>query len=382
LVIAPEVVTSENLSYAMPPPAVELPRPAGRSQYSTPWHVGPYSIDLPLRFGAKSFTRVEPGQSTLAVRLGAMSVGLSTENEWWGPGIRNAIVLSNNAPGIWRTFVRVQTKRVALRWFLGGLFESPYFDSTRADDRRSITGLAATWSATPNLTLGAARAVYAPLAAWSNLFTHTFDVLRGSGTRRDQVFSLFGRWVFPADGFAVHAEWARNQLPGSLRELLVSPNHTQGYTLGLEWARPFAGGAAFRAQAEVTYLEKSPAYRNLMTETWYTGSAAQQGYTQRGQVIGAAIGPGASSQWFAGDYLAPRWRAGLFLGRIRWDNDALYLFPSATEKRFAHDVTLLAGVRAQWRQLAGTLTLGRRLNPLYDANTSLGNSTFELRFTP
>ena len=396
LIVAPEIVTSQNLAYAMPAPAVGLPRPAGRSSYSTPWHVGTYSIDLPLRFGAKSFARLDPGQSTLAVRLGraggAVTVGLSTENEWWGPGIRNAIVLSDNAPGIWRAFVRVKSGRLAARWFLGGLFESPYFDSGPADDRRSITGLAATWAPANNLTLGAARAVYAPLGAWRDIFGHTFDVLRGNGARRrDQIFSLFGRWVFPADGFAVHAEWARNQLPGSLRELLVSPNHTEGYTLGLEWARGLANSAAFRAQAEVTYLEKSPAYRNLPEETWYTGGSAPQGYTQRGQVIGAAVGPGASSQFFAGDYVAPRWRTGLFLGRIRWDNDALYLFPSTTAKRCSHDVSLFGGVRgatrSRWGQLAATLTLGRRFNMFYQPGAtcdgpSVGNTTLELRFTP
>ena len=377
LVLAPELVSAENRSYRMPDSATQLPRPAGRSPFSTPWHVSTYSIDQPLRFGATSFARVDPGQSTLAARFGPVTAGLSSENEWWGPGIRNAIVLSDNAPGIWRGFLRVQGRAIELRWFLGGLFESRYFDSGPANDRRAITALAATW--TPpgtNLTVGAARAVYTPISKWSGVFRHAFDVARGNG--RDQVLSLFGRWVFPADGLAVHAEWARNQLPGSLREVLVSPNHTQGYTVGVEWAR-----GAFRSEAEATFLEKSPAYRNLPEETWYTGAAAPQGYTQRGQVIGAAIGPGASSQWLAGDYVAATgWRAGIFLGRIRWDNDALYLFPSTTEKRLSHDVSLFGGVRGRWRQLAATLTLGSRLNPFYRTDATVGNTTLELRFTP
>ena len=378
LVLAPELVSAENRAFTMPDSAVQLARPAGRSPYSTPWHVGTYSLDMPLRFGATGFTRIDPGQSTLAAELGNVTVGVSTENEWWGPGIRNAIVLSDNAPGIWRGFVRWTSGTFSARWFLGGLFESRYFDSGPANNARAITALAATWTPTANLTFGAARAVYAPLAKWSDVFGHAFDVARGNGTRqRDQVFSLFGRWVFPADGFAVHAEWARNQLPGSLRELLVSPNHTQGYTLGLEWER-----GAFRTEAEVTYLEKSPAYRNLPEETWYTGAAATQGYTQRGQSIGAAIGPGAASQWLAGDYQAHLWRAGLFVGRIRWDNDALYLFPSSTDKRLSHDVTIFGGVRGQWRRVAGTLTLGRRLNPFYRTDTSAANTTLELRFAP
>jgi len=387
LVLAPALVTTQNRAYPLPPVDVQLPRPPGRSDYSTPWHVGAYSIDLPLRFGSGSYTRIDPGQSTLAADFGAVSVGVSTANEWWGPGIRNAIVLSNNAPGIWRTFVQFRSKSVTARWFLGGLFESPYFDSTSANDRRSINAVAVTWTPpATNLTLGASRAVYAPLNAWSAIGRHAFDFVRGNSSQRNQVFALFGRWVFPADGLAVHAEWARNQLPGSLRELLVSSNHTQGYTLGLEWARPLGdAGAALRMQAEFTDLEKSPAYRNLREETWYTGDAATQGYTQRGQVIGAAIGPGASGQWLGWDYLAPHWRAGLFVGRIRWDDDALFLFPSATNKQRLHDVSLFGGLRTAkhfpFGLIEGSVTFGSRLNMSYEEST-VGNTTFALRFTP
>ena len=150
LVLAPEFLATENLPYPMPYPQVQLPRPPGRSPFSTPWHVGAYSIDLPLRFGDRGFWKLDPGQSTLAADLGPVVAGLSTESEWWGPGIENAIVMSNNAAGIPRAFVRtarpVRTRvgSFAVRWFLGGLFESQYFDDNPASDRRSITALAAT----------------------------------------------------------------------------------------------------------------------------------------------------------------------------------------------------------------------------------------------
>jgi len=419
LVLAPELVATENLSYELPPPQVQLPRPPGRSPFSTPWHVGVYSIDLPLRFGERGLRRLDAGQSTLAADLGSVTVGLSTENEWWGPGIRNAIVLSNNAAGIPRAFVRT-TRPVrtgvgtfAVRWFLGELSESPYFDTTAANNRRSITALAATWTpaGAPNLTLGFTRAVYAPLVGSDDVFGHALDVLLGRGPHlvpgdsvskpsRDQVFSLFGRWVFPADGFAVHAEWARTELPGSLRDLLTSPNHSQGYTVGLEWARPVrAGRDAVRLQAEATYLEKPPAFRNQREETWYTSAASPQGYTQRGQVIGAAIGPGASSQWLSVDYLAPTWRVGVFGGRIRWDDDALYSFAGFYENKWcAHDVSLFGGmtgaVRSRWGRLEASVTAGERLNVFFYHLTWCGptaarqdildarNTTLELRFSP
>ena len=395
LVLAPQFLATENLPYPMPYPQVELARPAGRSSFSTPWHVGAYSIDLPLRFGDRGFWKVDPGQSTLAADLGPVVAGLSTENEWWGPGIQNAIVMSNNAAGIPRAFVRtarpVRTRvgSFALRWFLGGLFKSQYFDDNPASDRRSITALAATWTpvGAPTLTLGFTRAVLAPLSGWEDVVGHAFDVLRDRGVHgsgdsttvsRDQIFSLFGRWVFPADGFAVHAEWARAIPPHSVRDFLTSPNHTQGYTLGLEWARPLRTARdALRVQAEITYLEQSPASRNLPEPSFYTGAAAPQGYTQEGQVIGAAIGPGASSQWLAVDYFAPTWRVGVAGGRIRWDDDALYTFPGFYPNKWcAHDVslfaTLTAALHARRGLLEAAVTRGERLNVFFDHLTWCG----------
>jgi len=420
LVLAPELVATENLSYELPPPEVELPRPPGRNALSTPWHVGDYSIDLPLRFGTWGARRIDPGQSTLAGHFGAVVVGVSTENEWWGPGIRNAIVLSNNAAGIPRAFVRtarpLRTRigTFAARWFLGGLVESPYFDRNPGNDRRAISALAATWTpaGVPDLTVGFTRAVYAPLAQWDNIVGHVFDVVRDRGLRpiagrglaatRDQILSIFGRWVFPADGFAVHVEWARTDPPHSLRDLLVSPNHSQGYTIGLEWARPVgAAAAALRFQAEVTYLELPPSYRTQPEATFYTSAVVPQGYTQRGKVIGATIGPGASSQWFGLDYVQPRWRLGVSAGRIRWDNDALYLFPStaiAENKWCSHDVSLFAGVSAAadrpWGRVRVAVTRGDRLNVFFHHLTTCDpapdqqyirdarNTTLEIRFSP
>ena len=416
-VLAPEWVATENLWYAQPPPQVQLPRPAGRSEFSTPWYVGAYSIDLPLRFGERGFGRLTPGQTTIAADVGPVTAGYSTENEWWGPGIRNALVMSNDAPGISRAFVRTSRPlrtgagTFAARWFLGELTESGYFDSIATNNRRSITALAITWTprGVPDLTLGFTRAVYAPLGG-EGILAHAFDMLRDRGARfapgdsvstpsRDQIFSLFGRWVFPADGLALHAEWARTDPPRSLRDLLTSPGRSQGYTLGLEWARPVRTGAV-RLQAEITYLEKSPAYRTQPEPTWYTGAASPQGYTQEGRVIGAAIGPGASSQWVAVDYFAPRWRAGLFGGRIRWNDDALYTFPPnyPNSKWCSHDVSLFGGVMAAllspWGKVETSVTVGERLNMFFYHLTWCGpteapqdilderNTTLRLTFTP
>jgi hypothetical protein len=75
----------------------------------------------------------------------------------------------------------------------------------------------------------------------------------------------------------------------------------------------------------------------------YTSRGVPQGFTNLGRTLGAAIGPGASSQWLAGDVFAPRWRMGAYVNRIRWDNGVLFEPIVPDFKR--QDVTLSAGLR-------------------------------------
>ena len=102
--------------------------------------------------------------------------------------------------------------------------------------------------------------------------------------------------------------------------------------------------------------------------SFYTSRLVPQGFTQRGQTIGAAIGPGSSSQWIAGDYITGLRRIGLFAGRIRWDDDAYYKQPSAISF-FAHDVTIYAGLRGGATLLGSAVNVevlrSIRLNYLY-----------------
>jgi hypothetical protein len=295
-------------------------------------------------------------------------VGASTENQWWGPGIRNAIVMSNNAEGIPHLFLRTTRPLttppgpVEARWIIGGLTESLYFDTMASNDLRSLSGLVVTLrpGGARNLTVGLARTVYGEAAGRGDVLGRLFEVVTrferlanpgeaDSSRRRDQLLSLFGRWIFPESRFEMYAEWARVELPRSLRDLLLAPHHTQGYTLGLQWARPAGrGDAVLRLQAELSNLEQSIAVADRPPPPdYYAGRATTHGYTQRGRVVGAAIGPGASSQWLAGDLVTPRWQAGLFAGRIRWENDALYR--EFLTNYFRHDVSVFAGVRGAVR---------------------------------
>jgi hypothetical protein len=181
--------------------------------------------------------------------------------------------------------------------------------------------------------------------------------------------------VFPASGFETYVEWSRMELPRSIREYLEVPQSTQGYTIGLQWAQPHARQSYFRVQGEVTYLEQTQVLPNRPPPDYYTGRAAQQGFTQRGQVLGAAIGPGSSTQFIGMDWMANAWQAGVFVGRTRTENDALYRQPGAHLEQ--HDVAIYSGVRGgmrlPWSDVSGELSVGRRLNYLFQSDFYLGD---------
>ena len=408
--LLPEVTYAENKPFQILPG-----RSGDRSAFSSPWHLGASSADLPLRFGDQSIRSVGMGQSAVTLTAGRVAVGASTANEWWGPALRNTLVLSNNAAGIPRLFVRTaRPLATSFGWFdarifAGELTESPYFDRDATNNARSASGLLLTFrpAADSGLLFGVSRLVIAPLTSNIEALSHGVDVLtrwepvRAPGEvengaapqKTDQIFSLFARWVLPRSGLEVFGEWARTELPRSLREYLEAPQSTQAYTLGVQWARPAGKGKRVRLQGEATYLEQTNIWPDRPTMDYYTGRAAVQGFTQRGQVLGAEIGPGSSSQFVAADLIARGWQFGGLLNRTRTENDALYRQFVPTPGQ--HDVSFSAGLRGGARgprgDVWGELVASRRLNYLFQNESGIGppvvavdisNVSFTLRVAP
>ncbi len=394
LVVAPRVVHRQNLPFDSLT-GIAL-RDEDRTSRILPWHTGAHSVDLPYRFGERTTTALGAGESSLTVRAGALEAGVATESQWWGPGVRNAIVLGNNAEGFPHLLLRsarplgTPVGRLEARWIAGRLASSAY-DTASVGSRRSLSAAALSLDAGGGLTVGAARAVHTVLEGGSLLGDAPGAFLRWRGAgdtlnRRpyQQITSVFGRWVAPLDGVEVYAEWARHRLPTSVRDFLEQPEHTQGYTLGAGWARPARGGVA-RLRVEATYLEKSATYRARDTGSWYAGRAVPQGYTHRGQMIGASIGPGASSQWAAVDFTARGFEVGAGVTRVRWATDAFYDSRAPVRYR-ARDVSVLGSLRSGMRVggtwVGGEWVAGRRYNYLFQNPGSGSWQTRHLSVSP
>lgn len=378
--LMPRVVTASNHPFQVLPSG----NPA-RSPFASPWHSNPVSSDLPLRFGTGRVTRFDPGESTIELGIRGVAAGVSTAAQWWGPGIWNALVLSNNAAGIPRLYlatdrpVRTPLGDVTGVWQLGVLIESPFFDRDVRNDLRSVSSAAVTLrvAADTGLTVGAARSVFASARRFGRIGDHWADVFvdwhRQSFAApvertSDQMTSFFARWVFPEARLAAHAEWAKLRVPKSFRDLIVAPQLDQGYTIGLEWARPVDSATTIVARAEATMLEQTPEQPITATPEFYASYSVPQGYTQQGQVVGAAIGPGASSQTLAVSLLRRAARVDFRVGRIRREESAYFRSPAGFSYK-AHDVSLVSGLgaRVDSRRVAveASLTGTWRLNYLF-----------------
>ncbi len=390
LVVIPEVTHSGNRELSIDPanPAFARPLPESRSVFSSPFNVHPYSVDLPWRMGDVSFTEIHAGQSSLTLSARSIEAGAATENEWWGPAVRNPLVMSDNAPGFPHLFLRtrgpVRTFLGSLdaRWIVGALEESSWFDTNESNDVRSLSAIALTWKWNPSspFTLGFTRAVFAPADGYGDAATGWFDAIRNTGHPNarsvsdstmipgpDQIFSLFGRAAFPSQGLEAYTEWARADFPVSLRDFLEEPIHSRGYTVGAQWTRPVSSSGRFRLQGEITSVEQSSSYRFRPQGSFYASRAVVQGYTHKGQLLGSGLGPGSSGAWAAGDFMRGGWQAGVTWSRVRFNNDAFFLQEYAS--RCGHDVTVAPGIRGSFSssrlRVGAALSFADRYNTFF-----------------
>ena len=359
--VAPVAAWQENRGFYYPATTV-----AGQSPYANPFNSG--YIDLPIRFGPGSFWTFDPGQSYVRVDLLGVAAGASTENLWWGPGIRNSILMTNSAPGMPHLFLGTSRPvDVHLGWLEAQLLwgrpkESKWFDSNPGNDRRLFTslnlGFEPRW--VPGLFLGLtrvylyrippgglswARTLGVPLVApftKSSLATAS----NPTGDSPDnQLASVFARWVFPESGLEIYGEWGRDDHSGNLKDFITQPEHSQAWIAGLQKVFP-VGARWLRLTAELAHtLEKPTNDPPRGVPVFYSHWDEVQGYTTAGQMLGAGIGPQADSQFLAADLFHERGRAGVWLERVlrndRWYYDQVHTLAG-------EDAEVALGARGVW----------------------------------
>lgn len=350
IAVAPEVAWQQNRAWEIRP----LPRP-GISAYAYPYDGG---IDYPQRFGPDSFWSAGPGASHVRVDAFGAAAGLSSENLWWGPATRYPILMSSTAAGFPHAFLgtsgplSIGIGTLEAELILGGLTESEHFDQNPLNDRTMLLGVVGAFSprGLDGLSLGAARVYqYKPEGdGWDVDGGVILDMFLPSGSNRpgNELISLFGRWVL-APGAEVYGEWAREDRFFDLAELLQEPDHSHALMLGMQKVAELRERLSLRVQLEAVALQHLGELRESSRPLpiFYTHHEIRQGYTHRGQLLGAWIGPGGDAQYLAVDALTDRGMGGVFLERVRRADASTAAIAARRWWPYQHDTALTFGVR-------------------------------------
>lgn len=351
------------------------------------WYYVHNSTDLPERFGASSYKKLFPGQSSIRLNFDPVSLGLSTENLWWGPGVRNSIIMSNTATGF--PHLTLNTTRPVkspigsfeAQLISGKLVGSGYsalvpgqpnnhdaLYKAKPNDWRYLSGLVVTYHPkwVPGLFLGLSRTYQ----VYRNDMGHTFkdyfpvfsayakdatyDPVLGNSTedaaKRDQLSSIFARWFFTGAQAEVYVEYGKNDHNWDIRDLFLDPEHSRAYIIGMKKLFKVGSYADEYMQVGVEVTQLSQSANDLAIRNggiWYTHSQIKSGYTNRGEVLGAGIGPGGGLQTLDVSWFKGMKRIGLQFERYEHDADLYYKAFAKGELR-RHWVDFSAGLSGDW----------------------------------
>jgi hypothetical protein len=320
-------------------------------------------------FGAASrgtYQRLLPGQSSVRLNIGALSLGVSSENLWWGPGIFNSLLMSSNAPGFWHvtfntrrplktavgnfewqliagkltedTSVLLENKNLTTTYYnpftYGGEgYAGPYDPKQKW---RYLNGLTLTYNPkwVKGLFIGFSRVGYAynDNIASSNLdFFHKYlptifgafrqDYAYGNDTvghsiRYKQIASFHIRFLFPRSHTECYAEYGLHDNAYNLRDFALDPQHALAYTVGFKKLMPLQRQRWLDLTAELTKLSQPTDYLVRTAGYWY---AYQGGYTNQSRIIGAGFGMGSNMQTLQLTHIAGFNQWGLTLQCIQHD---------------------------------------------------------------
>ena len=296
--IEPLFEQGQNRSFAL---AVT---PAGGSPFVD--DLRPTEIDLPQRFGNSSFHIVDPGQSFVRLDYHGATLGFSTEDIFWGPGVRQALLFDANAAGFPHAFVGTSHAiatpigRFFGQLIYGRLEESDWAPANKSSSRFGAGGIAVWMPPSQPIEIGIARFYHrqwpksfgaSDLAVPFGSFLNDREVA-GTGAPENQLLSIFATIRVPSSGLEVFGEFGKNDRNADLRDALSEPEHNAAWLLGLfkvigpqTLANGFWTVRAEVASGRVSELQDLGRGQS----TFYDHTTVTQGHTQDGQLLGTPL---------------------------------------------------------------------------------------------
>ena len=374
-------------------------------------------IDMPERFGKKSISKTLIGQSSIRLNFKGVSLGISNENIWWGPSIRNSIMMSNHARGFkhitFNTTRPMKTKIGNFEWQLvsGRLESSGYLpaNSTQqyagtniyvpkinqlgeTNDWRYLQALTLTYSPKwiSGFSIGYTRWVqmYSALVrgkysyfmkgnpTWFPVFSNLFrknDKSIDYELQTDQAAGMFLRWLWKDSKAEIYVDYNHNDSKHNVRDLLLDSDHSRAVTVGLQKFFKISTDN-YLFSWEWTQMEQTASRLLRNAGSWYEHGFVYDGYTNEGEVLGASIGPGSNSHYFSISRIRDKEKLGLAFEIIDHDNDFYHeAFSNGAEyggdfRRYWKDFNLHLNFSKKYKQFwfSSNLMYSRSLNYQWD----------------
>jgi hypothetical protein len=337
-------------------------------------------IDQPFRFGPESFNTVSLGYTSIRVHYKMAEAGFSNEPVWWGGNVKYPLLMSNNAPGMKHFFLGTRSPlnipyigNFEFKWMGAFPEDSDYFEYGEDEDPkdRFMNGVNISYSPlfAPNLHFGFSRVIHTYLdhngltgedlgMIFDPFLLTNFIDARGPLTNikpRNHLNSLYARWIWPESRIELFGEFYREDFAYDSRDLLMEPRHNSGYAFGLQKLVDAPLADFYKVHLEFTNMTPSYLREVRLQNYYYTHPQIRQGHTNRGQVLGAAIGPGSNSQYLGIDGYFQDGRAGVFIRRLADNNHFHYEY----DRSLNRPEEFRGGYGDYWRNRTD-LTIGTR----------------------
>lgn len=322
------------------------------------------NFEISNQYGSKTkgpYQKALLGQSFIRLSSKKISLSLSTENRWWGPGIKNSLIMSNNAPGfmhlainskapiktpignieftilggklIQDTNVLLEVKNLKTFYYAQGSYiGEPSVAVRDTGSWRYVNSINIVYNPifAPSLFLSFNRVGYAYntyMATHNNFIQDYLPVFNGifrstskhytstgENTKTKQLVSLAGRYVFQKSHAEIYAEYGIGDNTYNLRDFALSVDHGAIFTVGFKKLTQLENKKWLDIEAEMTNLTQS--FNNRYRGTggdWYL---YQGSYTNQGRIIGAGFGMNSLYQFYKASIKNNLNEKGIFLERI------------------------------------------------------------------
>jgi len=345
----------------------------------------PYETSADWGQRTSALSKLTLGQSSLRMDFGPLSLGVSNQNLWLGPGLYSSLLMSNNAQGF--KHFNIGTNR-PLKTPIGSFefsviggtlktIENQFFEQSNLKteiikpNTRYLNIFSFVYNPIlfKNLYFGFNRAFqqFSQLNPSSNLNKYYFISLqplfrnnyRDDNLAIDQLLSGHVKLLFPKQHSEIYFEYGWNDGSSNLRDLTLELAHSAASIFGFKKLTYIKTNTYLLIEAEATKMAQSPGYLQRNAGNWYIHGLINEGYTNENQIMGAGSGVGNNLQTIALSYnkgwtkygikfqhishdpirMISNWQ-DLYLGKVDWQDFSYGLILKQKRNHFLFNLNI------------------------------------------